>query len=327
MLSIQKVSDWTPPDIKDFNPSITDDSPKPVSYSDDITLSHYVASNRTWAGEQRKGAHYNITCAISRTDHVERAMLEPFHLAGEIPIPPDVTRAIDFISPTPDRSIRKFWNIQLSRLKSLVKGGADTQLSWDSCRPQSVADAQSPIRTVSIAQLLALLGVGGDKWLKQFIYGFDIIGRLSQRGEFPADPKVKCPGDISTIFDTCRSRFVTRARNSGYKYADSLWQEALAQVNAGWLDPPCPFNESGTIINADVEGANVAFRFAVVRPDKIRACGDLKYGLVSRCCAADTPIMLPTWDHIGQLCLRIRHTDRPWAFFKADHKAAYKNSP
>ena len=76
-----------------------------------------------------------------------------------------------------------------------------------------------------------------------------------------------------------------------------------------------------------MHGANVAFRFAVVQPDKTRACDDLKYGLVNRCCTTDTPIKLPTWDHIGKLCLRIRHTDRPWGFPKADHRAAYKNLP
>ena len=106
-----------------FDPLITADPPKPASYSDDITLPHYVASNRICAGEQRKGAHYNLPDATSRTDHVERAVQEPFYLADEIPLPPDVTRAMDFIPSTPDKAIRTLWRSQLSRLRSLVKGG------------------------------------------------------------------------------------------------------------------------------------------------------------------------------------------------------------
>ena len=60
---------------------------------------------------------------------------------------------------------------------------------------------------------------------------------------------------------------------------------------------------------------------------KIRACGDLKYGLVNPRCANRAPIKLPTWCHIGQMCLNCADTDREWPFFKADHASAYKNLP
>ena len=116
MLSVQEVSYCAPPDIKTFDPSITEDSSKPESYSDNINIQHYLASNRICAGEQRKGVHFNITDAIARTDHVEKAISEPFHLADEIPVPPDATRAVDFIPSTPDRSIRKLWRRQSPRL-------------------------------------------------------------------------------------------------------------------------------------------------------------------------------------------------------------------
>ena len=35
----------------------------------------------------------------------------------------------------------------------------------------------------------------------------------------------------------------------------------------------------------------------------------------------------PDLGHIGQICLEIAATDEDWSFFKADHKAAYKNLP
>ena len=73
--------------------------------------------------------------------------------------------------------------------------------------------------------------------------------------------------------------------------------------------------------------ANNAFRSPVTQEDKIRACGDLEYGRVNPCCATRAPIKLPTWDHIGQMCLGCAGSDREWPFFKTDHAASYKNLP
>ena len=33
----------------------------------------------------------------------------------------------------------------------------------------------------------------------------------------------------------------------------------------------------------------------------------------------------PTWGHIGQICIDVADSNRPWSFFKVDHRAAYKN--
>ena len=65
----------------------------------------------------------------------------------------------------------------------------------------------------------------------------------------------------------------------------------------------------------------------MIQVGKIRACGDLKYGLVNPCCANRTPTKLPTWDHIVQMGLDCADTDRDWSFFKADRSAAYKTLP
>ena len=60
---------------------------------------------------------------------------------------------------------------------------------------------------------------------------------------------------------------------------------------------------------------------------KIRACGDLKYGCVNMACAARTAITLPTWGHIGKICIDVADSNRAWPFFKVGHKSAYKNLP
>ena len=46
--------------------------------------------------------------------------------------------------------------------------------------------------------------------------------------------------------------------------------------------------------------------------------------MVNLCTSVYTPIALPTWGHISEMAKRIRGYKSEWAFFKADHKDAYK---
>ena len=98
-------------------------------------------------------------------------------------------------------------------------------------------------------------------------------------------------------------------------------------MSGGWLSPPVILGDNGGWASAQAGQSNITFRFAAVQLEKIRPCGDFKYGLVNLACANRAPIKLPTWGHIGQICLEVRDTGREWGFFKADRKAAYKNLP
>ena len=40
-----------------------------------------------------------------------------------------------------------------------------------------------------------------------------------------------------------------------------------------------------------------------------------------------SPIKLPTWDHISQMCLNTRDLREKWSFFKAGRESAYKKLP
>lgn len=122
-------------------------------------------------------------------------------------------------------------------------------------------------------------------------------------------------------------RFALRAKSSGFAHISSLWDEAHDQVAAGWLTGPVLLGGPTGLLKLSDGEANIKFMFAVVQMDKVRACDDFKYGRVNMACAARTPITLPTWDRIGQLCLDLRDTDRDWEFFKVDRQDAYKNLP
>ena len=80
---------------------------------------------------------YNIPGAISRTDHVDRAMKERFRLSDDAPLPPGVKTATEFLLTTPDKEILPFWEAQLQRLKELVGNCAPTQADWEKLRPRS----------------------------------------------------------------------------------------------------------------------------------------------------------------------------------------------
>ena len=148
---------------------------------------------------------------------------------------------LTYIASAPDRSTRRNRKEQLNRPMPLVKGVAMVPALWGNCRPRAVTDAWAPFRAVPIVQSPTQRGMGGKRRAEQFIYGFDIVGRLSQMGAFRPDAKVQDQDGVSASFGTCRARFGTREENSGYKSPDLLWGGARKQVDSGWLTPPCPF--------------------------------------------------------------------------------------
>ena len=81
----------------------------PVEVNDDLCTGPYQKSTFTWAGEQRKGLASTITDAQSPADHVQRAVNKEFPLAKDIPLPSELTEALDFIQPGGPDSIRAFW--------------------------------------------------------------------------------------------------------------------------------------------------------------------------------------------------------------------------
>ena len=57
---------------------------------------------------------------------------------------------------------------------------------------------------------------------------------------------------------------------------------------------------------------DIAFRFAAQLPDKVRACVDLRRPRTDIGAVLSSPITLPTWDIIAQLCLKIADFPPRW---------------
>ena len=171
--------------------------------------------------------------------------------------------------------------------------------------------------------------MGGSSWLQQFIFGFPLIGKLSQAHTFPTKDKLSGsqPKKLDHILKSTGRRFSERAQKSGFKNAKHLWNEALEQQSKGWLTPPFPLATKGDPFTLRDEKLNVAFRFGVEQADEIRACDDLRYSMANLACVVHTPIKLASWDHLAEMCRHIQHTQKDWHLFKADHEAAYKQLP
>ena len=299
----------------------------PEEVNDDLKTGSYEQSKYVWAGEQRKGLLSTITDAQGRADHVERAATQEFLLTKDIPLPPELTEALDFIQSAPPEAIRSFWMKQRARIRALVEDSKVDQLLWDADIHPDIAPATGKLKTLALHALLSHFDLGGAKWLQQFNFGFPIVGAVSQEGVYKPDPTIGDPPAISGIWAGAQERFTTRAKASGRLHATELWNEALEQTRAGWLDGPQPLLEDGSLLLPTPHQPIIAFRFGVDQSDKLRACDDLKYSKTNEFCSVKTPISLPTWDHIGQMATTVADSARPWSFLKTDHAAAYKQLP
>ena len=91
------------------------------------------------------------------------------------------------------------------------------------------------------------------------------------------------------------------------EHGDPLWQEARDQVKREWIDGPYPCIASRELFwNDEVIKVNTAFRFGVERGAQLRAVGDIESSETNAAGAIRTPINLPLWGHIMQICKLFR---------------------
>ena len=211
-----------PPAILPFQGIHKPDSVRPESFNDDLSLSAFRKGDKIWAGQQRKGIQYSIPDASSKLDHIERASREPFHLSGRIPLPGELRESIQFIRPVSLETVVHFGDAQLGRIEALISESAPFQAEWDSSIPERIRSAAGFVKTVALSELTHQFGMRGDLWLRQFIFGFDILGSFSQRGVFPVCAKTRPPASPDILWEDAELRFSSRARASPSAHAGAL---------------------------------------------------------------------------------------------------------
>ena len=192
-------------------------------------------------GRISKAGDYPTFTAESYLDHIAQAVLQDSPLGASIPLPPEVMASVGWISTTDPLTARSFWSDQLVSLRRLVQDASFTQEQWFSSIPFELRGAQSRFCSVAFHQLLRHFDLGGDRWVSQFIFGFPTVGSFSQEGVFPLSEKHPSPSPVSSIWRSSVKRFKERARSSGYRFSQELWDEAMSQVASGWLIEPLTF--------------------------------------------------------------------------------------
>ena len=81
--------------------------------------------------------------------------------------------------------------------------------------------------------MLNELGMGGQRWAKQFTAGFPVIGEISEPGVNPEqqrdDPELK-PHQLLT---NAKYRIKARVKSVTDPHEGELWEDALDQVAKG----------------------------------------------------------------------------------------------
>ena len=142
-------------------------------------------------------------------------MREPFRLSDSAPTPqPEVISAADCIARTPDSDISSDWKAEIRRLEELVHPCEPMQAEWDRMTPTPLRGASAGTKSVALILLMSQFGLGGSRWMKQFIYGFGAMGAFSHDVLFTHGGEMEQPASPARPFSDAASRFDKRANSS-----------------------------------------------------------------------------------------------------------------
>ena len=175
------------------------------------------------------------TACPSIEQQVEEALSSPFFLSLQTPLPASTTQAALFIRDSPNGEVIAFWNTQLDAIKTLVGASLPIDEQWNKLTPTFLKPAAGKVELGALMSLALQFDLGGDIWLQQFLFGFELAGALSRKDSYPVNPKaqLKTPFPQHKLFNSSASRFHDRARKSGRKNAHALWAEALQKTEKG----------------------------------------------------------------------------------------------
>ena len=279
---------------------------------------------------QRRRAKELVCEKSDPVKHEKMSRSVNFPLDDKAHLPQDVYEAIDFATQNDADVLKEFWENQISRLEEIEYRCRGATERWRESLSTDQMKVQGKINLPLLAIMLEKLGMGGQKWVKQFQEGFPIVGDLEEPGVYPVH---ECPDpEISPdrLFGSARWRLNARRGSVTDPNEGALWSEAVCQVEKGWLQGPFKFDDEGNLVtNEGPQLANPAFRFGVQQGDKLRAVDDLKRSQTNRAAAVRTPVNLPTWDHFSAVIrsFQERGLSENLAMAKADHRDAYKQLP
>ena len=312
--------------MESFDFSAPNDDPSLIN--DSVFIEPYENSHLILFDKQRRGIFESLPSDSPALRHVSLAINRASPFANTTKLPLDVSISLGVMFNTPTEDLLAFWKTRWSDIQELAKFLNPISTEWYSNTPHEIASATGTIHIALLDALMDNYGMGGREWLSQFIFGFPFIGFLSQSGVFsPSEKELESPPKPDLIFEEAENRFRSRASQQPPKEAERVWAEAIEQRDCGWLDGPFDLTDSGRIANDPLSPVNIAFRFPVIQPGKVRACDDCRHSTLNDFCVVATPISLPSWDHVAECVRRVSHTNSDIHFAVADQWAAYKCEP
>ena len=116
---------------------------------------------------------------VEKSGKIASPMVEKAHL------PQDVMTAMRFISKNESNTIKASWESKIEQLEKKAFRCAKVAEEWEKSLPDEQKAAQGKIKLPLLAHMLNELGMGGQKWVKQFTEGFPVMGELSEPGVYP----------------------------------------------------------------------------------------------------------------------------------------------
>ena len=154
-----------------MGPYVAVSIPGPIQasqYNDDVTIPHYVACSRAYAGTKRKCIRGERPEALSVEAHVRAAREAPFFLSREVELPHTLIRAVEFMAWPPMRYLKLldatcespngFTN------KSKTRAPKMARMRHRDAEGVTLADP------VMLTFLPKRFGLGGSRWLEQLVF-------------------------------------------------------------------------------------------------------------------------------------------------------------
>ena len=158
---------------------------KPKTYNNDLFLSSFRPIKYTWAGGKRKAALRHIQDSTSVPDHFRKAVDVDFFISKETPLAEEIRNSLKFITTADKMTAEDFRVSQLARVRQIVTDAEPLRKIWDLHRPTELRSNPCSLRTLALVRLMRNFDMGGGRWFRQFIHGFEITGAFEQKGVPP----------------------------------------------------------------------------------------------------------------------------------------------
>ena len=159
-----------------------------MGYNDDVAFGHFQRSEKRYAGKQRRGGMGERVECLSILGHVDAALASPFAFRYT-PRCPGILRVRQSSFEIPPNSALSFWNDQLNKLNTLILAAITTEHTWRRAIAAQIDPAAGELQLAALTRLTERCGLGGANWMKQFLYGLKMVGRMTRRGRFPPSEK------------------------------------------------------------------------------------------------------------------------------------------